>query len=170
MVWSWLSCDPRSNLASQNHKSLSKCPRKWNQKIPNFEILVEFQIYFLGYWNNFFLFRHPGFTKDHNLVMTKPYQTKSSLLRPFFRCFWQIVLTKFNFLPFSQVLQPCPTTTLVWVIQEHLSHQWTIFLAPTGALEEVILDLCVSVVCVCTLCNKALKMSSSSFIKSPGGF
>ena len=28
MVWSCLSCDPRSNLTCQNHKLLSKCPRK----------------------------------------------------------------------------------------------------------------------------------------------
>ena len=52
-------------------------------------------------------------------------------------------------------------------------NQLLTFLAPTGAQEEVILDICLSVcpcVRVCTLCNKALKMSSSSILKSPGGF
>ena len=59
--------------------------------------------------------------------MTKPYQNKSSLLRPYFRCFWPILWPNLIFFPFSQVLPPHPTTTLVWGIQEHLSHQWKLF-------------------------------------------
>ena len=127
MVWSWLSCDPRSNLTSQNHKLLSKCPRKWKWKIPNFVISVEFQNYFLGYWIKKNCLDISGFTKDHNWVMTKPYQTKSSLLRPYFRCFWPIFWPNLIFFPFSQVLPPHPTTTLVWGIQEHLSHVLKLF-------------------------------------------
>ncbi len=68
-----------------------------------------------------------GFTKDHNWGMTKPYQTKSSLLRTYFRCFWPFFWPNLIFFPFSQVLTPNPTTTLVWGIQEHKSHQWKLF-------------------------------------------
>ena len=76
---------------------------------------------------NIFCLDISGFTKDHYWVMTKQYQTKSSLLRPNFRCFWPIFRPNLIFFPFSQVLTPHPNTTLIWGIQEHLSHQWTIF-------------------------------------------
>ena len=59
--------------------------------------------------------------------MTKPYQTKLSLLRPYFRCFWPTFWPNLIFFQFSQVLPPNPTTTLVWGIQEHLSHELKLF-------------------------------------------
>ena len=59
--------------------------------------------------------------------MTQPYQTKSSLLRPYFRCFWPTFWPNLIFFQFFQVLPPHPTTTLVWGIQEHLSHELKLF-------------------------------------------
>ena len=86
-----------------------------------------FNFTFLDIWPINYNFDLIGLTKDHNWVITKPYQTKSSLLRPYFRCFWPNFWPNLIFFPFSQVLPPHPTTTLVWGIQEHLSHQWKFF-------------------------------------------
>ena len=99
MVCSWLSCDPRRNLTSQNHKLLSKCPRKWNWKIPNFAISVKFQNHFLAYWNNFFLFRH---FRIHQGSQMSHDQTIPNQIKPFKALFWVFLttfLTKFNFFP-----------------------------------------------------------------------
>ncbi len=45
--------------------------------------------------------------------------------------------------------------------------KWKVFLAPTGALDVGIWDLCLS---VCTLLNKTLRMTLQEFLQSPGGF
>ena len=77
------------------------------EKSQFFLFQLNLRITLLDNWNNFFSLDISGFTKDHKWVMNKPYQTKSSLWRPYFRCFWPLFLTKINFFPiFSGFVTP----------------------------------------------------------------
>ena len=104
---------------------MSKTVKLKNPKFCHFCWISESLLRLLEW--NIFLLDILGFTKDHNWVKTKQYQTKLSLLRAYFRCFWPFFWPNLIFFPFSQVLTPHPNTTLVWGIQEHLSHQWKLF-------------------------------------------